>query len=236
VELRPYHSDLHRGWANWWDYDGGGMSFGVTGWGTHSYDQIQRGLGTDTTGPIEVVLEEPVEERPAGNYDERPIADTETGSPYYGMVKGLTGKRARVTMTYANGTKLNLCLDADRSPGLGCVFVGEKGRIEINRDRISADPAELVESPDRPPTLGVPETQPHIENWIDCIKTRKTCNADIEYGQRSSSLCYLVNIARDLGRVGEPLKWDPEAERFTNSEEGNAMLSRPRREGFELPA
>lgn len=236
VEMRPYHHSLHRGWATWWAYDGGGRSFGVTGWGTHSYDQIQRGLGTDTTGPVAVVLEEPVEERPAGKYDERPIADTETGAPYYHMVKNLVGPRAKVTMTYANGTKLNLSLDADRSPGLGCIFVGEKGRIEVNRDRISADPAALIESPDRPPHLSVPETQPHIENWLECIKTRKTCNADIEYGQRSSSLCYLVNIARELGRVGETLKWDPDAERFTNCDEGNAMLSRPRREGYALPA
>ena len=30
-----------------------------------------------------------------------------------------------------------------------------------------------------------------------------TCNADIEYGQRATTLCYLVNIVRDLGRVGE---------------------------------
>ena len=37
-------------------------------------------------------------------------------------------------------------------------------------------------------------------------------------------------------RVGETLNWDPDAERFTNCDEGNAMLSRPRREGWELPA
>jgi hypothetical protein len=81
----------------------------------------------------------------------------------------------------------------------------------------------------------VPETQPHIENWIQCIKSREKCTADIEYGHRSSTVCYLVNIARNVGRVGETLNWDPEAERFTNCDEGNAMLSHPRREGWELP-
>jgi len=121
-------------------------------------------------------------------------------------------------------------------PGLGCIFVGEKGRIEINRDKISANPKELVQGADRPATLSVPETQPHIENWLECIKTRGTCNADIEYGQRSSTLCYLVNIVRDVGKVGETLKWDPVAEKFTNCEEANAFLARPRRKGYELPA
>lgn len=235
AEMRPYHRDLHFGWARWWDYDGGGVSFGVTGWGTHSYDQVQRGLGTDETGPIEVLLEEPVVESKVGKFEERQIGEDETGSNFYHMITKTAGPRAKVRMTYANGTELLLHLDGDRGPGLGCVFVGEKGKIEINRDRIWADPIELVKRSDRPEPLKVLETQPHIENWIDCIKTRKKCTADIEYGQRSSTICYLVNIARDLGRVGEPLKWDPEEERFTNCKAGNKMLSRPRRRGYKLP-
>jgi hypothetical protein len=63
-----------------------------------------------------------------------------------------------------------------------------------------------------------------------------TLAADIEYGQRSSTVCYLVNIVRDVGRVGETLRWDPKIERFTNCDEGNELLSRPRRKGYELPA
>lgn len=234
AELRPYRRDLHHGWSTWWDYDGGGMSFGVTGWGTHSYDQVQRGLGTDETGPVEVELEEPVAERPGGKYEERTPGEDETGSNFYGMVRNVSGFRAKVRMKYAQGTELLLHLDADRGPGLGCIFVGEKGRIEINRDRIAADPKELIGGSDQPAPLSVMESQPHVENWIDCIKTRAKCTADIEYGQRSTTLCCLVNIARDLGRVGEPLLWDPAMERFTNSDEGNAMLSRPRRAGYEL--
>jgi len=234
--MRPYHSQLHRGWALWWDYDGGGQSFGVTGWGTHSYDQLQRGLGTDETGPVEVVLEEAITEQRAGAFEEREPGPDETGSNYYHMIRNASGPRAKVKMKYASGTELLLHLDGDRSPGLGCIFVGEKGRIEVNRDRISADPPELIQGADRPEPLKVPESQPHIENWLECIKTRERCTADIEYGQRSSTICYLVNIARDVGRVGEALAWDPDKERFTNCDEGNAMLDRPRREGYALPA
>lgn len=236
AEFRPYHNDLHRGWARWRDYDGGGLSFGVTGWGAHSYDQIQRGLGTDETGPVEVVLEEALHEAPAGKFEERERSPDETGAAYYDMARNLVGPRAKIRMKYASGTELHLHLDADWGPGLGCIYEGERGTIEINRDHISANPKELINSPEAPPHLDVPETQPHIENWIDCIKSRDRCNADIEYGQRSSSLCYLANIARDVGRVGETLQWDPDRERFTNCDEGNAMLARPRRKGFELPA
>ncbi len=130
---------------------------------------------------------------------------------------------------------MRLELDGDWGPGLGCIFVGENGKIEVNRDKVASNPKELLQSADNPGHLQVPENQPHIENWVQCIKTRGTCNADIEYGQRSSTVCYLVNIVREVGRVGHPLKWNPAAERFTNCDEGNALLSRPRRNGYELP-
>lgn len=54
TELRPYCSELQFGWGEIVDYDGGGQSWGVTGWGTHSLDQVQCALGTDDTGPVEI--------------------------------------------------------------------------------------------------------------------------------------------------------------------------------------
>jgi len=232
--LRPYHQQLHRGWDAWWDYDGGGTTFGVTGWGAHGYDQIQRGIGTDETGPVAIMLEEAVAERRTGKFDRADIPPEDTGSPYYGMADQ-TGPRARVRMTYKNGIELQLDMDGDRSPGLGCVYIGDKGSIELNRNMYTCDPDTAVDPAGRPAPLGVAETHPHVENWLECIKTRGTCTGDIEFGQRSSTLCYLVNIARDVGRVGEVLYWNPGKERFRNCPEGNAMLSRPRRKGYELP-
>lgn len=243
AELRPHDNRLQFGWAEWWDYDGGGLCFGVTGWGTHSYDQINRALGTDDTGPVEVTLEEEVAERDTGKFASRQtvggvvIGDTDdqdTGTDYHGMAK-LTGPRAKVTMKFASGTVLQLDMDGDRGPGLGAIFVCEQGKIEINRNKLASNPKALVRSSDNPGPNKRPETAYHIENWIECIKSRSRCNADIEIGQRSSSLCYLVNIVRDVGLVGKTLKWDPVAERFTNCDEANAYLSRPRRKGYELP-
>jgi predicted dehydrogenase len=243
AELRPLDNQLLHGWARWWDYDGGGLCFGVTGWGTHSYDQINRALGTDATGPSEILLEEPVAERETGKFLGRQTVggvvigdtgDVDTGTQYHGMAK-LSGPRAKVTMTFAGGSQIKFHLDGDRGPGLGAIFIGEKGKIEINRNKLASNPKELVRASDNPGPNKRPETAYHIENWIECIKSRKTCNADIEIGQRGSSLCYLVNIVRDVGRVGQPLKWDPVAERFTNCEEANKLLERPRRKGFELP-
>ena len=200
-------------------------------------------MGTDDTGPLEVILEEPVAERETGRFVRRATVggvvigetgDIDTGTDYHGMAK-LAGPRAKVTMRFASGTELKLHLDGDRGPGLGAIFVGEKGKIEINRNKIASNPKEIVRAKDNPGPIRRPETAYHIENWIDCIKGRKRCNADIEIGQRATTLCYLVNIVRDVGRVGETLRWDPVAERFTNCDEANKHLSRPRRKGYELP-
>jgi hypothetical protein len=234
AEMRPYHRDLHLGWMEWRDYDSGGLCYGVTGWGTHSYDQIQRALGTDETGPVEILLEEPVKSEPCGKFETRRPDATSLGY-LLDLAKPVSGPRAKIRMKYANGTELRLHLDGDWGPGLGAIFIGDKGKIEINRNKISGNPKELINASDNPGPNKKNENQYHVENWIDCIKTRKRCNADIEYGQRSSTLCYLVNIVRDVGQVGKKLRWDPETELFTNSDEANTMLSRPRRKGYELP-
>jgi len=174
------------------------------------------------TGPIEVMLEEEVADR--GVYPD-------PANP------GLVGPRAKVTMRYRNGVELQLHRDRQGTGlhGLGATFVCEKGTIEIERNQLSSDPEDIIKSPDNPGPNQRSETEYHVEDWAKCIKSRKRCTADIEYGQRSHTLCYLVNIARDVGRVGEALRWQPKRERFTNCDEGNEMLSRPRREGYELP-
>ena len=133
--------------------------------------------------------------------------------------------------------ELKLHLDGDRGPGLGAIFVGDKGKLEINRNKLASNPKELIQSPDNPGPINKPETQYHIENWVECIKTRQALQRRHRVSASGpSTLCYLVNIVRDVGQVGEPLKWDPVAERFTNCDEANKLLSRPRRKGYELPS
>lgn len=235
AELRPYHSGIHRGWMHWADYDGGGRCYGVTGWGAHSYDQIQCALGTDETGPVEIWLEEPVTRQKCGQFENVYQEDATHLDYLHRLAKQVAGPRAKIRMKYANGTELRLHLNGDWGPGLGAIFIGEKGKIEINRNKIAGSPKDLINVPDNPGPITKPETQYHIENWVECIKTRKPCTADIEYGQRASTICYLVNIVRNVGEVGKKLHWDPTVERFTNCDEGNKMLSRPRRAGYELP-
>ena len=201
TELRPYHRDLHFGWAQWRAYDGGGQSWGVTGWGTHSLDQVQCALGTDDTGPVEIWPEE-------------------------------AGPNCKVTMKYANGTLLKLEGERRGHEDLGAIFIGDKGTIEIKRGTYTADPVELLEGAPDPTPEGAHESEPHFQNFFDCIRTRKQPHADAEAGHRATTVCHLINICRELGRK---LEWDPVAEKFIGDEEANQLVSRPRRKGYELP-
>ena len=232
--FRPYHEDLRRRWSNWWDYDAGGLTFGVSGWGTHSYDQVNMALGTNETGPVEILLEEPSEIRASGKFENRKPDEDETGADYYRMAN-VTGPRGKMTMWFADGVELRLHLDGDRGPGLGCIVTGDKAKMEINRHKLASNPKEIVANMPVEFKNTRPETVYHIENWVDCIKTGAKCTADVEFGQRSTTLCELVNIVRTTAPVGEKVGWDPVKERFTNNSKGNAMLSRPRRKGYELP-
>ena len=77
-------------------------------------------------------------------------------------------------MKFASGTELQLDMDGDRGPGLGAIFACEKGKIEINRNKLASNPKDIVRSPDNPGPNKRPETAYHIENWIECIKSRST--------------------------------------------------------------
>jgi predicted dehydrogenase len=202
AELVPYddesyHPSCER-WGKWWDFDGGGLTWGMTGWGTHSLDMIQASLGTDYTGPVEITLEK-------------------AGDP-----------QSPVAMRYADGTLLELSLPQGYGDFWGARYFGEKGTLERTQ-KVQSDPPELVA--EHPAYIGYPAT-PHLQNWIDCMRSRERPHADVEIAHRSHSLCHLANIARQLGRG---LKWNPETEAFVGDDEANALRRRPRRKGYELP-
>jgi predicted dehydrogenase len=72
----------------------------------------------------------------------------------------------------------------------------------------------------------------HARNFLDCIRSRKPCNCDIEIGHRSTSATLIANVAHQLKSY---LEWDGKAERFTNNAEANKHLSHEYRAPYKLP-
>lgn len=137
------------------------------------------------------------------------------------------GPEAQVRMRYADGTTIRF--ERDFGVRWGAVFVGEKGKIEINRGRIASNPPELIK--DAPRSSGG-DASPHLRNWLDCIKTRSEPVANVETGHRAVNLCHLINLCRQVGRK---VRWDPAKELCAGDDEANGLMTRSRRKGFEFP-
>ena len=72
----------------------------------------------------------------------------------------------------------------------------------------------------------------HARNFLDCVRSRQRCNCDIETGHRSTTATLIANIAL---KTRSYLVWDARAERFTNQEAANKLLSYTYRAPYSLP-
>jgi hypothetical protein len=170
---------------------------------------VQYAVGADDTGPVEFW----------------PVED---------------GPNARIHFRYADGVEVRLRFpdkEPYRGPRLGAIFVGKDCKIEINRNKFTTNPPDFIENPPDPELAAKWEgegwiAKGHVQNWIDCIKTRERPNADVEIGHRTASVCQLLVITRRLHRR---LKWDPLREVFPDDAEANTYLDRPRHPDWELP-
>ncbi|MGD0898158.1 MAG: Gfo/Idh/MocA family oxidoreductase [Thermoguttaceae bacterium] len=203
--MRPFNPEWMR-WSKWREFAGGEM----TNWGAHGVDQVQWALGMDGTGPAETW----------------PITP---------------GPNGQVGMRYSNGVEVHFILE--KAPMGGAIFIGENGKLEINRNKFASNPKEIAaaliakvdaaeEERKWSDQTALWQARWHMQNWLDCIRTRARPVADVEIGHRSISVCHLANITRQAGRR---LRWDAAKEQFPDDAEANKLLVRPRRAGFQLP-
>jgi predicted dehydrogenase len=209
---RGYHEDLcpkgvHQhfpAWRNYREYGGGG----VTDWGAHHFDIAQWGLGMDDSGPVEII--------PA----EQPQA-----------TQG-------VKLKYADGTIVN------HGGGGGVTFHGPKGRIVVNRGRFEfwlGDEKKAADTSSLPAIAGeylndrsirLYESNNHLGDWVQCIRSRKRPICDVEIGARTVTVCHLVNLSYYHNNAH--LKWDPAGEAFVDGQGEAAWLDVPYRGPWKL--
>jgi len=216
TEPVPFHQDIYiqrarPGWISLQPYSGGEM----TGTGAHTLDIVQWALGTDHTGPVEVWAE-------GGKLE--PIVYLAPEDRNRGDAHCSRGHQ--VGFRYANGVTVKLDDDATQD----WTFLGEKGKLTIVNEKITTDPPEIATEA----LKGIKKDGPasHLQNWLDCIKSREKPNADVEIGHCSTTVCHLGNIARWVGRK---LRWSPDKETFPGDNEANGYLERPMRKPYQLP-
>lgn len=213
ISLNPETNEKLWGAWRWYQETGNGYT---ADWGAHMFDIAQAAIGMDGSGPVEYI--------PKGY-----------NGAAYATMKYANG----IVMTEQP------YLD-DNDSAQGIKFIGTNGWIEVARGYLACSdpskvPAELAGN--RPLTPAQREerraqtaaqqsrqneqnrskaaltfeiSSPHMQDFVDCVRSRENPIAPVEVGCSTNTLCCLANISRELNR---PVKWNPATLSFVNDKE-----------------
>jgi predicted dehydrogenase len=212
----PFQSTMMPYKFRWWHL----YSSQVANWGVHYFDLI-RWL-TGEVAPSSVSAH-------GGKFavdDDRTIPDTTEA-----IFEHKSGMLTAFSLYEANGQPVLRAGEVELRGTIGTVYVdANKYEIIPERGGQFQSPAprrkgEVVKAVDGD------LDQQHARNFLDSVKSRQRPNADIEDGHRSTTFAHLANIAL---ATRARLDWDAEAERFTNNDEANKLLSYEYRKPWTL--
>jgi hypothetical protein len=120
----------------------------------------------------------------------------------------------------------------------GTYFYGTDGTLFVNREGYTIWPAnptsDVWETFGRTDVIkgdGTPQHQPHVLNFLECVRSRTKPNSDLEITHRATSACIVANISLRLERK---LRWDGKQEQFVGDSEANKMLNEERRKPWSI--
>lgn len=214
---RSYNPDIcHRTFR--WVLDLGGGQ--IRDRGAHVFNLISWFMGLDRTGPSKI---EATGKRPTEG-----IWDCPTN-----FEVAYTFEKPDVSITW-------------KQPGIraadfefGAVYHGTRGKTIVRGGdgRVFPDDQVMAFAQDNGMPFeidrGVRAHEINLENWFDCIRSRKTPIMDIESGHRVASMCILANMAYKLER---PIEWNARRERFDNDPAAELLLASPGRGKYSLYA
>ena len=209
-------SRSHYEFRWWYEYSGGKL----TDWGAHHCDIATWGLGKTETGPVTI---DPIDaSHPVEFKDGYPTDDSQYN----------TAAKFQILSTFADGVELELRSDGNN----GILFEGTKGRIFVNRGRVTGKPVEdLKDNPLPADALKQVykhrEPTNHFQNFFESVRDGVEPISDVNSHHRALSTCHLSAIAIRLGRK---LQWDPNKQVITGDEQAASFIARERREKFEI--
>jgi predicted dehydrogenase len=119
----------------------------------------------------------------------------------------------------------------------GAVFIGERGRILVDRkgwtlfDNNGVVQKKPIEKPiAKPENSALNGLGSHVKDFLDCVASRNTPRASIVEAHKVTSLCHLINLAY-LSK--QTLEWDAKEEIVTNYPEAMDLL--PYRRDYRAP-
>jgi len=219
VPFDPFRCIYHFRW--FWDYSGGQM----TNWGAHHLDIARWAIGAAA-----------------------PRAVAGFGGRYALKDGGETPDVQHVVYHFPGCVLTWTTRDIGRGKSAALTLYGTKGTMELERsgfkivpeawtgDLAEPRPSNGGEGGDAPGMVpgevkGGNLEEAHVRNFLDCVKSRKRPNADIEEGHLSAVMCHLGNLSTKLGRS---IKWDATKEQCVGDDEANRLLTKAYRAPWTL--
>ncbi len=199
----------------WYEYSGGKL----TDWGAHHVDIATWGLGKTETGPQQI--EPLMVKHPVEFVDGYPVDPSRYNTATEFLIKA----------SFADGKEIEIRHDR----GNGILFEGTKGRIFVNRGKLTGKPVEDLKDNPLPDGVleGVYKNQPlvdHFRNFFESATEKREPISDVFSHHRALTTCHLAGIA---ARVNRTIKWDPKAEKIVGDPLAQSLVGREARKGFE---
>lgn len=207
-------SRFHGSWRMFWNYGGGLM----TDWGVHLIDMALWAKDINTF-PMATVAT-------GGNfaYPDHAHETFDTMSVSWQM------KDYAVNWEHTAGTQ-----NGPYGRLYGLAFIGNDATLVADRSGYEFFP-ELENNAYKVPAipnLSVREThEPHVQNFLECIKTRKDPNCNVETGRMVASYAHMANIAL---RTNTRLDWNEGKGNFEDNNAANAYITPIYRDPWKLP-
>jgi predicted dehydrogenase len=221
---RPYNAQVHRNWHGYWDFSGGNSSDGI-----HQLDQFRMLLG-EPPHPHTIACV-------GGRWryqDDGQMPDVHLVSFQWNKLAMSFENTGFTPVLTKTPTKIN---PEDKLPNwlqssTRIEVYGTKGTMYVGRHFLGWQvlvPGSKIAAEKFDPDQGMD----HYQNWVDCIRSRKLPNADVEIGHLGACLEHLGNIAYRLGN--RQLTFDPNSEKFIGNEEANQYLRAAARKQYRIP-
>jgi predicted dehydrogenase len=217
----PYREKrCHYEFRWWYEYSGGKF----TDWGAHHVDIAQWALREDAKGKGPVKIDGTDAKHPVPFKDGYPERDDSYN----------TSHDFAVNCTFPSGVEMVVTSRGDN----GILFEGEKGKLFVNRGKITGAPVEEAWDKDAfgdADVVTLYKGKPfegHKNNFYRCIREGGLPVSDVFSHVIAMNTCHLTAIAARLGRT---ISWDPATETITGDAQAAAMMARAPRGGFEIP-
>lgn len=142
-------------------------------------------------------------------------------------------------LDFATGETIEIKTAPDSAHSSGVLFEGERGTLWVDREKIEGPAAD--ELPSRPlpsgsglhpgPAVTTLPTVRHLTHFYEVARGLSSPVSDAETAHTTNVALHLANISI---RVGRPIRWDPASEQIIDDAQAAALLSAPRRNGYDL--